>query len=270
MPDLVRTARTGRSATTVRCTRQLARHDAAGRPDLSRAKATTRSRGGDGNDRIEGGAGNDNHDRRLPATTSSPTTFGDDVMKGGPGNDAIAGGAGPFDLLQGNEGNDFIVAGQRSVGSLRRPGQRHHLHGQGPERSRSAAPATTGWRAPTRRPASLIGDENNQFQNDPNRRPRRRSSPVLGDMDFDIEGGDDIMVGNVIPTHRFEGMLGFDWATYRGETIPVDADMLVTGAIAVNAPLNENRDRLRPARGSVGHELQRPAARRRSRRGRSA
>ncbi len=38
-------------------------------------------------------------------------------------------------------------------------------------------------------------------------------------------------------------MLGFDWTTYRGETYPVDADMLVTGATAVNAPLNENRDR---------------------------
>ena len=38
-------------------------------------------------------------------------------------------------------------------------------------------------------------------------------------------------------------MLGFDWVTYRGETVAVDADMLVTGAIAVNAPLNENRDR---------------------------
>ena len=61
------------------------------------------------------------------------------------------------------------------------------------------------------------------------------------------------MVGTVLPTHRFEGMLGFDWVTYRGETLPVDADMLVTGALAVNAPLNENRDRFDLDRGSVGH-----------------
>jgi Ca2+-binding RTX toxin-like protein len=67
-------------------------------------------RGNGGNDRIEGGAGNDNH---LGGAGDDILTdnFGDDVMKGGPGNDAISGGSGPFDLLQGNEGNDFIVAG---------------------------------------------------------------------------------------------------------------------------------------------------------------
>jgi Ca2+-binding RTX toxin-like protein len=71
-------------------------------------------------------------------------------------------------------------------------------------------------------------------------------------MDFDAEGGDDIMVGTVDPTHRFEGMLGFDWVTYRGETVSVDADMLITGAIAVNGPLNELRDRFDLAEGLSG------------------
>jgi Ca2+-binding RTX toxin-like protein len=101
-------------------------------------------------------------------------------------------------------------------------------------------------------PASIaIGDDNNQFQNDPN-----GGHDILlagpGDMDFDAEGGDDIMVGTVNPTHRFEGMLGFDWTTYRGETLPVDADMLITGAIAVNAPLNELRDRFDLTEGLSG------------------
>ena len=71
-------------------------------------------------------------------------------------------------------------------------------------------------------------------------------------MDFDAEGGDDIMVGTVLPTHRFEGMLGFDWVTYRGEVQAVDADMLITGAVAANAPLNELRDRFDLAEGLSG------------------
>jgi hypothetical protein len=47
-------------------------------------------------------------------------------------------------------------------------------------------------------------------------------------------------------------MLGFDWATYRGDTLPVDADMLITGAIAVNGPLNELRDRFDLTEGLSG------------------
>ena len=146
------------------------------------------------------------HAKAAPATTSHiggagddilMDMFGDDVMKGGPGNDAISGGSGPFDLLQGNEGNDFIVGGNDAVGGLRRPGQRHHLHGRWPHRVVRRRAATTGWRAATRRPDLLVGDENNQFQNDPN-----GGHDVIiagkGDEDFDAEGGDDIMVGNVL------------------------------------------------------------------------
>jgi Ca2+-binding RTX toxin-like protein len=47
-------------------------------------------------------------------------------------------------------------------------------------------------------------------------------------------------------------MLGFDWVTYRGEDHGIDADMLVTGAVAVNAPLNENRDRFDLTEGLSG------------------
>src|SRR6185436_8414335 len=48
------------------------------------------------------------------------------------------------------------------------------------------------------------------------------------------------------------GMLGFDWVTYKGEDHGIDADMLITGAIAVNAPLNENRDRFDLVEGLSG------------------
>jgi hypothetical protein len=162
-------------------------------------------------------------------------------MKGGPGDDAISGGAGPFDLLQGNEGNDYIVAGPDESEVFGGPGNDIIYMGRG--LSESVGGAGDDWMEGTDSPASIaIGDDNNQFQNDPN-----GGHDILlagpGDMDFDSEGGDDIMVGTVVPTHRFEGMLGFDWATYRGETRAVDADMLITGATVVNAPLNEGRDR---------------------------
>jgi beta-lactam-binding protein with PASTA domain len=193
-----------------------------------------------GDDRIEGGSGNDSHVGGAGDDVLTDT-FGDDVMKGGPGDDAISGGSGPFDLLQGNEGNDYILAGNDLSEIFGGPGNDIMYMGAG--LSESIGGAGDDWIEGTNSPASIaIGDDNNQFQNDPNGgHDVALAGP--GDMDFDMEGGDDIMVGNVVPTHRFEGMLGFDWATYRGETVFVDADMLITGAIAVNAPLNENRDR---------------------------
>ncbi len=205
--------------------------------------------GDGGNDVMEGGAGNDNF---VGGEGNDILTdvFGDDVIKGGPGDDAISGGSGPFDLLQGNEGNDFIVAGGDETENFGGPGNDIIYMGAG--LSESVGGAGDDWMEGTNAPASIaIGDDNNQFQNDPN----GGHDIVLagpGDMDFDMEGGDDIMVGNVLPTHRFEGMLGFDWVTYRGETQFVDADMLITGAIAVNAPLNELRDRFDLTEGLSG------------------
>ena len=206
-------------------------------------------RGNAGDDVIEGGAGNDNH-LGGDGDDILTDTFGEDVIKGGPGNDAISGGSGPFDLLQGNDGIDFIVGGNDESEVFGGPGDDIIYMGAG--LSESVGGAGDDWMEGTISPASIaIGDDNNQFQNDPN-----GGNDILvagpGDMDFDAEGGDDIMVGTVLPTHRFEGMLGFDWVTYRGETLPVDADMAITGAIAVNAPLNENRDRFDLAEGLSG------------------
>lgn len=197
-------------------------------------------RGNGGNDRMEGGAGNDVH---IGGAGDDILTdlFGEDVMKGGPGNDAIHGGSGPFDLLQGNEGHDFIVGGNDASEVFGGSGNDVIYVGQA--FTESFGGAGDDWLEGSDSPATvLVGDENNQFQNDPN-----GGHDVIvagpGDADFDSEGGDDIMVANVLPTHRLEGMLGFDWATYRGEIRPVDADMLVTGATEINAPLNESRDR---------------------------
>jgi Ca2+-binding RTX toxin-like protein len=205
-------------------------------------------RGNDGNDRMEGGAGNDQHIGGLGDDILTDV-FGDDVIKGGPGNDAISGGSGA-DLLQGNEGHDFIVAGNDSSETFGGSGNDVIYVGAGV--TEAFGGGGDDWIEGSDSPASvLVGDENNQFQNDPN-----GGHDVIvagpGDADFDSEGGDDIMIANVLPTHRLEGMLGFDWAIYRGEIRAVDADMLVTGATAVNAPLNENRDRYDNTEGLSG------------------
>jgi hypothetical protein len=209
-------------------------------------------RGDSGNDRIETGAGNDNP-IGGDGDDILTDTFGDDVMKGGRGNDAIHGGSGPFDLLQGNEGHDFIMGGTDASEVFGGSGNDVIYVGFG--LTESFGGAGDDWIESGNSPANVIvGDENNQFQNDPN-----GGHDVLlagkADDDFDSEGGDDIDVGTVIGTHRFEGMLGFDWATYRGEIYPVDADMLITGATAVNAPLNENRDRYDLVEGLSGTDF---------------
>ena len=84
--------------------------------------------------------------------------------------------------------------------------------------SESIGGAGDDWIEGTDTPASIaIGDDNNLFQID----------PVGGD-DVGVAGpGDRTSTGgrrrhhgrNGIPTHRFDGMLGFDWVTYRGETV---------------------------------------------------
>jgi Ca2+-binding RTX toxin-like protein len=208
-------------------------------------------RGDAGNDIMEGGAGNDNF-IGGDGDDILTDTFGEDVIKGGRGNDAIHGGSGPFDLLQGNEGNDFIVGGIDASEVFGGPGNDIIYVGTG--LTESFGGAGDDWLEGSESPASvLVGDENNQFQNDPN-----GGHDVFlagnGDADFDMEGGDDIIVGNVVPTHRFEGMLGFDWVTYRGETRPVDADMLITGVLLVQPDINELRDRFDLAEGLSGSD----------------
>jgi Ca2+-binding RTX toxin-like protein len=197
-------------------------------------------RGGGGNDIMEGGAGNDNH---IGGAGDDILTdnFGEDNMKGGPGNDAIAGGPGPFDLLQGNEGHDFVVGGPDQSEVFGGPGNDVIYVGKG--LSESFGGSGDDWIEGSESPASvLVGDDNNQFQNDTN-----GGHDVIiagpGDTDMDSEGGDDIMVSTVSPTHRLEGMLGYDWATYRGDPLPVDADMLISGLFAVLPDINELRDR---------------------------
>ena len=205
-------------------------------------------RGDNGNDVMQGGSGNDSHIGGA-GDDILMDTFGDDVIKGGPGNDAISGGSGAFDLLQGNEGHDFILGGNDLSEVFGGPG--NDIIFTGEAATEGFGGAGDDWMEAGPQLDLLVGDENNQFQNDPN-----GGHDVIiggqGDDDYDAEGGDDIMVADQLGTERTEGMLGFDWVTYRGEPEGVDADMLITGATAVNAPLNELRDRFDLVEGLSG------------------
>ena len=194
-------------------------------------------RGNGGNDVMEGGAGNDNH---LGGAGDDilTDTFGEDVIKGGDGNDAISGGSGPFDLLQGNGGHDFIVAGNDVSETFGGSGNDIIYSGDGA--TEMFGGAGDDWIEGGPQLDLLVGDENNQFQDDPN-----QGHDVIaggkGDDDYDSEGGDDVMIADVLGTERLEGMLGFDWVTYRGDPLPVDTDMNIRVVLPPN--LDELRDR---------------------------
>jgi beta-lactam-binding protein with PASTA domain/Ca2+-binding RTX toxin-like protein len=192
-------------------------------------------RGNDGNDWMQGGTGNDQHIGGA-GDDIILDSFGDDVLKGGPGNDAISAGPG-LDLLQGNDGSDWMV-GADTDESFGGPGNDFIFAGDG--ENTAVGDEGNDWIEGGPHLDLLVGDLNNQFQNDPN-----GGHDVIigngGDDDYDSEGGDDIMVGDTFGTERFEGMLGFDWVTYRLDPRPVDADLLLTGLALPN--INEIRDR---------------------------
>jgi hypothetical protein len=59
------------------------------------------------------------------------------------------------------------------------------------------------------------------------------------------------MIGDVLGTERFEGMLGFDLVTYRGDALAVDSDMNINVVLAPN--LDETRDRFDLTEGISGY-----------------
>jgi hypothetical protein len=204
-------------------------------------------RGNDGNDWMQGSTGNDQHIGGA-GDDIILDSFGDDVLKGGPGNDAISAGPG-LDLLQGNEGMDWMV-GADTDESFGGPGNDFIFAGDG----ENAAFGDEGddWIEGGVHLDLLVGDLNNQFQNDPN-----GGHDVImgngGDDDYDAEGGDDIMIADTSGTERFEGMLGYDWVTYRLDSQPVDADLLLSGLTAPN--VNEIRDRYDLVEGLSGYRF---------------
>ncbi len=207
-------------------------------------------RGNDGNDILRGGSGNDaviggNGDDIIT------DSFGDDGLKGGPGNDAINGGPG-FDLLQGGSGSDFIIQGSDPSETFGGAGN-DFIYG-GASFATLFGDYGDDWIEGGGQADLVQGDNGNPFQNDPN-----GGHDVLdggpGADDYDSEGGDDILIASP-GTSRFEGMLGFDFVTFRNYEGNVDADMdfnqLVPDTID---PLRDRYDLVEAVSGWTGDDV---------------
>ncbi|MBK9264257.1 MAG: choice-of-anchor D domain-containing protein [Polyangiaceae bacterium] len=176
--------------------------------------------GDEGNDRLEGGDGNDSLNGG-DGDDIITDLFGIDNIKGGAGNDVISAGPGLGDLILAGSGNDFVVAGEDPKETFGGAGNDFIFAGD------SADTVFGGegddWIEGGDQADLLQGDNGAPFQD----------SPVVGndvifgqggDDDYDAETGDDIMVSD-FGIERHEGMLGFDWVTYKGAPQPADADL---------------------------------------------
>ena len=204
--------------------------------------------GTEGDDTLHGGIGDDTlwgdgGDDRLEGDD------GADIIIGGAGDDIITDIGGP-DNLQGGDGNDVIISGAGEDLILAGAGKDYVLMGQdlgetfgglgddfiktGTDENIIFGGEGNDW---------LEGNGGNNLVQGDNGDPFLNSTvtghdvflPGLGDDDYDSESGDDIMVGG-IGIQRFEGVNGFDWATYFNETDGVDADMLLRAFVETPIP----------------------------------
>jgi Ca2+-binding RTX toxin-like protein len=175
--------------------------------------------GYDGNDFLMGGAGANS----IVGGRGSDIIYGlsgDDNLKGGGGNDAIHGGPGG-DLILGGSGKDFIVHGSDITQDFAGLGDDFVIGG--PAHDIITGNEGDDWLEGGGGADLVQGDNANGFQDDPNGgHDVLRGGP--GNDDLDSEGGDDIMVSSA-GTDRFEGMLGFDWVTHKGDGLGANADM---------------------------------------------
>ncbi len=181
--------------------------------------------GDGGNDRIEGGAGNDilNGGDGDDIITDS---FGIDNIKGGAGNDVLSAGAGTGDLILAGDGNDFVVAGRDPKETF--GGTGNDFISAGDSADIVFGNEGDDWIEGGDQADLLQGDNGNPFQDS----GVVGNDVIFGDGgndDYDSESGDDIMVAG-LGTERFEGMLGFDWVTHKGN-VAADADLFFTGLL---------------------------------------
>jgi Ca2+-binding RTX toxin-like protein len=176
--------------------------------------------GDGGNDRLEGGQGNDSY---IGGDGDDIITdlFGDDIIRSGAGNDAVNAGVGT-DLVIADEGNDFIVLGADLLDeTFLGLGNDYVLGSKTTEQSMGGEGddwieigAWTG----------AIGDNfDDQFAAD----SVKGHDVFRGDGGFDEfigEGGDDIWIGT-LGRGKFDGMSGFDWATYKDYQFGANADL---------------------------------------------
>lgn len=173
-----------------------------------------------GNDRLEGGFGNDiinggdGHDIIVDSG-------GDDNIKAGKGHDVVHAGPG-LDLVMGNDGQDFIFLGT-DMGSEVFAGTGNDFIYGNKNAERILGNEGDDW-IETGTFDGAPGDNFDEiFAHD----GINGNDVFLGDGGFDEfigEGGDDIMVGSA-GRGKMAGMSGFDWATYKDNTLGVNADL---------------------------------------------
>jgi Ca2+-binding RTX toxin-like protein len=178
--------------------------------------------GDGGNDRLDGGFGNDilnggdGDDIIVDAG-------GDDNIKAGLGNDVVHAGPG-LDLVMGNAGQDFIFLGT-DMGSEVFAGEGNDFIYGNKNAERILGNEGNDW-IETGTFDGAPGDNFDEiFAHD----GIDGHDVFLGDGGFDEfigEGGDDIMVGSA-GRGKMVGMSGFDWATYKDNTLAVNADLSI-------------------------------------------
>src|SRR5262245_31997239 len=165
--------------------------------------------GGDGNDFILGGAGDD----------ILTDTGGDDNIQGGDGNDVIQGGNGA-NLILGGFGRDVIVTGEDGSEAEGGPGN-DFIMGSKPNEFSFGNEGDDWIERGTSDGAA--GDNFDPLGDD----PISGNDVFLGDGgpdNTDGEGGDDIYIGSPSQADRFIGFSGYDWATFRSDTVGVTID----------------------------------------------
>jgi Ca2+-binding RTX toxin-like protein len=162
--------------------------------------------GGDGNDQITGGAGDD----------IITDTGGDDVIHGMDGNDVVQAGNGG-NLILGGAGQDFIITGEDVGEAFGGPGNDFILGSKANEFSFGNEGDDWIERGTS---DGAAGDNFDPIGAE----PIRGNDVIIGDGgpdNVDGEGGDDIYVGTASEADRFIGFGGFDWATYKNDTLGV-------------------------------------------------
>jgi Ca2+-binding RTX toxin-like protein len=187
--------------------------------------------GDEGNDRLEGGAGND---FLFGGAGDDILTDngGDDNIQGGDGNDVIHGGNG-INLIIGGFGNDFIITGEDSSETFGGHGNDFILG----NRANEVVRGNEGhdWL----QFGMFDGEAGDNFD------PFAADTVIGNDVFYgdsvadrmDGEGGDDIMMGNGGQGDRYEGMSGFDWASFQHLTTGVDVDMRIRAFDETPLPL---------------------------------
>jgi Ca2+-binding RTX toxin-like protein len=185
---------------------------------------------GYGVDMIHGGDGND-------VITNAGTDIGAvDMLHGDAGDDVIHAGNG-LALSFGGDGNDFISTGPDGKEAFGGNGDDFILGGEGGDFL--LGNEGDDWMEGANGFDVIAGDNSELFFN----------SSIIGhdvmfagenEQDFDAESGDDIMVQgeSVI---RNEGMLGFDWAIFKGAAAGANSDLRTPIFTTVQQDILRNR-----------------------------